>query len=212
MCISLFAKFHQAVETDVVTEPPPCFNLDQTQIYESSDLDAFVKEQYNKLISSIDKYELRGSGWVLHSLESLDMALLEYRPLKIGTFVPTPTALKCKRVIVNLRNNDNKCFLYSILVGLLCKNPDAKMRIGYLKKHENMVNTNGLKYPVQVKDIGKFERNNQNISISVYGFDETERIVYPVRVVSELAEHHINLLFLEGKNTGQTSLLYNYKL
>ena len=203
VCISLFAKFHQAVETDVVTEPPPCFNLDQTPIYESSDLDAFVKEQYNKLISSIDKYELRGSGWVLHSLESLDMALVEYRPLKIGTFVPTPTALKCKRVIVNLRNNDNKCFLYSILVGLLCKNPDAKMRIGYLKKHENMVNTNGLKYPVQVKDIGKFERNNQNISISVYGFDETERIVYPVRVVSELAEHHINLLFLEGKTPGR---------
>ena len=86
---------------------------------------------------------------------------------------------------------------------MACKNPDAKMRIGYLKKHENIVNTNGLKYPVQVKDIGKFERNNQNISISVYGFDETERIVYPVRVVSELAEHHINFLFYNPSSCRQ---------
>lgn len=37
---------------------------------------------------------------------------------------------------------------------------------------ENNVNMNGIKYPVKVKDIFKFEKQNLAISINVFGFED----------------------------------------
>ena len=64
-----------------------------------------------------------------------------------------------KKAIVSIRNSDNKCFLRSVLRYL---HPREKndCRLSDLRKHENKLNTKGIKFPVKIKDISKFESLN----------------------------------------------------
>ena len=70
---------------------------------------------------------------------------------------------------------DNKCFLWSVLRALnpVRKNGENIDRI--LKYKENTLNMKGIKHPVSLKDINKFESLNSNISITVFGYKEKDR-------------------------------------
>ena len=64
------------------------------------------------------------------------------------------------------------CFLWCVLRAL---NPtkDHPERIDKkLKEKENTLNMEGIEYPVSLKDIDKFERQNPSISITVFEYDK----------------------------------------
>ena len=47
----------------------------------------------------------------------------------------------------------------------------------------------GIQYPAEIKDIGKFEHQN-NISVNVYGY-------FPLRITTvTVARDHLNLLYI----------------
>ena len=48
-----------------------------------------------------------------------------------------------------------------------------------IKTKENTLNMEGIEYPVSLKDLNKFERQNPTISITVLGYEG--KIVYPLR-------------------------------
>ena len=59
----------------------------------------------------------------------------------------------------------------------------------------------GIEYPVSLKDIDKFERQNPSISITVFGYDE--KCVYPLRNSNNTNREHDIILILikeEGVN------------
>ena len=70
-----------------------------------------------------------------------------------------------KRAIINLHNNDEECFKWSVItaeyVGM--KNPQ---RVSNLRRFEDNYDWSGLKFPVSTKDIRKFETRN-NVSVNV---------------------------------------------
>ena len=54
----------------------------------------------------------------------------------------------------------------------------------------------GIGYPVSLKDIDKFERQNPNISITVFGYEG--KSVYPLRNSNNTdREHKIRLMLIE---------------
>ena len=73
--------------------------------------------------------------------------------------------------------------------------------------------------PMEVKDISKFERRN-NISISVYGYEKPKKnsdgvvteegFIYPLQVVREVKEKHVNLLMISNENTSHYCLISNF--
>ena len=207
--MSVIASFHQMVETQIVTQPSPCLSMKTETVHEFNKLDSISKHQFDEMVKQIDAYESRGSGWVLRQLENIDLSVVHYQPIPIGTYVKTPKFLSDKKAIVNVENSDNKCFLYSVLVGLYYNNTSREeiskrtpYRVSMWKNREHTVNTSRLQYPVQVNDISKFEKDNSNISISVYCYDQIERSIYPVKVSSQMRRDHVNLLILKGKNNG----------
>ena len=81
--------------------------------------------------------------------------------------------------LVNIKNNDNKCFLWCHIRHL---NP-LKIHLERITKADkNMVNDldyEGIEFPVSKKDFGKIEKKN-NICINVFCYENN--LVYPVYV------------------------------
>ena len=78
--------------------------------------------------------------------------------MRASSYSPLPKELKAKRRCLNIRNNDEKCFLWSISAPLhplqYRNNPD---RISKYQEYERELNMSGIQYPIDIKDIGRFE-------------------------------------------------------
>ena len=61
-----------------------------------------------------------------------------------------------------MENKDDKCFLWCVLRYLHPVRKNAS-RINDLREYENDLNFKGINFPVKVKDIQKFENQNQNL-------------------------------------------------
>lgn len=187
-------------------------------VYSGTDhtLEQQFQDSLAKILESIAKFERNGSGWVCNKVLHTDLYVIKCKPLYASSYIPTPSAIShSKTGIINVRNKeDEKCFLWAVLAALY---PDIHRhnRVSYFKKFEDKVNMNGIEYPVKVKDIEKFEIQNPNISINVFGYERpndnkySEPEAYPIRVTTfKNRSHHINLLLLtapvEGTQTPQT--------
>ena len=62
--------------------------------------------------------QVEGSGWRLHSIIKLELHTVSYNPLRGETWVPLPKKLANKGAIINMKNKDNKCFLWCVLRAL----------------------------------------------------------------------------------------------
>ena len=57
-----------------------------------------------------------GSGWVLLNLETLDINIIRYNPLRASSHIKLPRSVHNRRACVNVDNlTDNKCFTWSVL-------------------------------------------------------------------------------------------------
>ena len=57
----------------------------------------------------------------------------------------------------------------------------------------------GIKYSIDIKDIGKFEHQN-NISLNVYGYEEKKIFLLRITAMA-VAWHHINLFYITAGET-----------
>ena len=88
---------------------------------------------------------------------------MSYKPLREETWVPLPKELANKKAIINMQNEDNKCFLWCVLRAFNPKDNHPERVDKDLKLNENTLNMEGIEYPVSLKDIDKFENQNQTI-------------------------------------------------
>ena len=103
--------------------------------------------------------------------------------------------LATKKAIIHLKNEDELCFKWAITRAL---NPVEKHseRIDIkLREKSEVLNWEGLKFPVILRDIYKFENRNSSISVNVFGY---EKLVYPLRISAHnyKRESTVNLLLI----------------
>ena len=107
-----------------------------------------------------------------------------------------------------MQNEDEKCFLWSVLAALHPVNrKDHPHRVQHYKCYENQLNVSGIKFPMKVKDISKFERQNPTISINLFGYEEKE--LFPVYITERKKEQHVNLLLISNNDTTHYCLIRN---
>ena len=148
-----------------------------------------------RIREKIDEFVRNGSGWVIHHFEQIDLGLLKFDLLKASSYIKLPNLLSKKHACVNVKNQeDNKCFLWSILSSLYPIEHHADRLANYIQ-YEREINMSDIEYPVKVKDITRFEKQNQGISINVFGFEAEN--VFPLRITEQAnAQHHVNLLLI----------------
>lgn len=167
-----------------------------------SDLHTF----YNDYIVSpvnvrIDEVAIRGSGFSLAQILELNIQVSSFDPYSGSTYVSLPKFLQKKRAVINVKNNDEKCFMYAVLSALFPNNNNPQRVDKYLP-YVNSLNFKGIKFPVELKQITIFEHQNQSISINVYMYEDESKKVRPLRLAKQIKTNHIHLLLLT-QNSGK---------
>ena len=157
------ARFHSNIEV----------NLDGTD-----EVDLYVT-MMERALENMASFQLEGSSWRLNSIVQLELHTVSYNPLKGETYIPLPKELAVKTAIINMKNKDNKCFLLCVLRALNPKDRNSERVDTELKKKENTLDMKGIHYPVSLKDISRFEKQNPSIAITVLGYEG--KSVYPLR-------------------------------
>ena len=151
------------------------------------------------ILEKIDNFQMNGTGWYFKEVKRLEIHAVEYKPMKGSSYIPLPNFIMSKNAIINIKNEDDKCFLWCVLRYL---HPVQKngLRINDLKKYENDLNFKGIDFPVKVRDIQKFENNNPSIpGINVFSINDNNKI-YPLRLNQKDCQKTIDLfLFSEDE-------------
>ena len=155
------------------------------------------------------EFQAEGSGWALERVVSLTVHTVAYQPLMGNSYVKLPKFMASKKAVLNIQNRDDKCILWSILAHL---HPVAyrnhPQRVTKYQPYEQELNMTGVSYPTPLSDICKIERNN-NISINVLGYDETD-LVYPLYRTKQVKEKHVNLLLIKEGEKSHYCLIRNF--
>ena len=173
-------------------------NVDETEFKDI--LINIIKE----ILATLAIYQENGSGWYFKEVISLEIHIVDYKPMKGETYIPLPAFVKNKNAIINIKNEDDKCFLWSVLRYLHPKEVHGE-RISDLKKYVNELNFKEIKFPVKVKDIIKFEKLNPFLpKINIFSIDDNNK-VYPLIVNQKKSNKNckktIDLFFIQmGKN------------
>jgi len=149
------------------------------------------------LSAQADHWNSRGSGFVLERIVKFVLCISKYRPLHGSTYIPTPQWLSKKQCVANVKNFDSNRFVWSVLSALhpAAHNPD---RLSNYVDYENSLNISGLTFPLAVKDVPKFEKQNPSISVNVLCSGNEGGFV-PLYVSKERdRHHHVNLFQIEG--------------
>ena len=139
----------------------------------------------------------------------LEIHIVEYNPTKGSSYIPLPDWISNKKAIVNIKNKDEKCFLWSILRYLHPKQIHEE-RLTDLKKYEFSLNTKGITFPLKLKDISKFEKLNPTIpGINVFSVNENKKF-YPLRMAEKDCLNTIDLFFYEQDGASHYSLIKSF--
>ena len=185
-------------------------SIDNKIILESTDIYEIYEEMINEIEEEIQKVEeAEGSGWVFVEIENLTLHTTKWDPTNAGSYIDLPPYLKNKNAINNMKNQDNKCFLWSVLRALNPKDKNAERIDKDLKSKEDTLNMKGISYPVDFRGIDRFESQNPDISISVVGYNKKSEGVYPLKIsyytkykIEEGRKHNIVLLLIkDGENS-----------
>ena len=183
----------------------------QKLILESTDIYEIYEEMIDEIEEEIQKVEnAHGSGWVFVEVENLTLHTVIWDPLKASSYIKLPKELKNKKAIINMKNEDNKCFMWCVLRALNPSKDKHPSRIDKdLKSKEHTLNMDGIAYPVDFRGIDRFEKQNPKISISVLGYNEEEK-VYPLKLSKYTgSEHDIILLLIKDEDNSHYCLVKN---
>ena len=145
---------------------------------EGTDVDDLYNTMVDRVLEAMATFQRDGSNWTFKSIICLEIHTVAYEPLKGNSYIPLPPKLAQKKAIINMKNEDDKCFTWSVLRALNPREEHAERIDKGLKKKEDILNMTGIAYPVQLNALDKFERQNPTISINVFGHEES---VYPLR-------------------------------
>ena len=160
-------------------------------ILQSTDINSTLREALEDILESLAKYTRQGSGWTEEEVEGIDISTARYILMKGGSYKSLPPWIERKKAIINVRNTDNKCFLWAIRSALypVKQNPDR-----YTKYPTDDLDWSGVEFPMPLEDISEFEEKN-NLAINVYG--EREQTIVPLRI-SKSSGNKIHLFYYAG--------------
>ncbi|XP_075225197.1 uncharacterized protein LOC142326502 [Lycorma delicatula] len=171
-----------------------CFKTKNFAVINVNDIEHSIEAAFESLLREETNFEGKQSGWTLLSIDGVLVRINRYRPLKGSSFIPLPKSILHKHAVVNVKNNDDLCFVWSIL----CKYVQGRHRNRIDKRYDallNKYNFGSLNFPTPLSDVYKFEKMNDGVSVNVYSVDKNENII-PIKVCSAENHDHFDLLLL----------------
>ena len=153
-----------------------------------------------RMLENFYKWQRNGSGWRLHSVDRLDIYITKFDPVKGRSYKPLPKYVANKKAVINMENNDDQYFKWAVTRALHSVERDAGRISKILRKQSEKYSWEGLEFPVKVKDIGVFEKNNK-MNVNVFSYDEESgrygRIYTLRRISPPNYDKTVNLFFYD---------------
>ena len=159
-----------------------------------------------RILENVATIQMRGSQWVFSSIISLEIHSVRFEPLRGSSYIPLPKSLCLKKAIINMKNEDTMCFKWCVARALNLVELHAERITNLLEEQAEELNMCGINFPVKLQDIEKFEKQNPEISINVFGF---EGEIYPLRITKEKGIEPINLLLISDGKKDHYCLIKN---
>ena len=179
------------------------YRLLDEDTFDESDLN----EAMQKIYARMEKYLREGSGWFVKHVIKLEVHTINYSPIHGPMFIPLPQTLFMSHSILNVYNNDDKCFVYCILASLH-PTVDTPENVVHYTPYEHELDMSGIEYPVTLSQMSRFERQNSNISVNIFAMEDKE--IVPLRITEHTERlHHVNLLLLQDGEKTHYCLISN---
>ena len=142
-------------------------------------------------------YLRNASPLALDSVESAVAHIARYAPTVGGTYLDLPDFLARKKCIVNVKNNDNRCFGYSLLASLI-QMKGSRNRPDPYNQHFKSFHLDEIEYPVEPNKVPEIEEKLR-IKISIFSFfDDEGQGRFPLYVSEKDYGIKIDLLYWRG--------------
>ena len=183
------------------------FNSLMTEFFEASDLIqrilAYVKAQ-------AENPKFPGGGLTLDKIMHLSKSFHKLALIRGSSYTELSKWIKSEKAVINPQNKDEGCFKWAVIVALhheeIKHHPE---RISLLRPYENQYNWKRLEFPVSIKKIAKFEKNNPGIAINVLFSKKKNQNIYSVRRSDRnvKCKKQVNLLMrVDGENRHHTAI------
>ena len=177
------------------------FSSSNEIIFEETNREEVYKICVDKMIESLATFTRNGSGWVVSSVAGLDLHTVKFNPLKGSSYIKLSKHLANKKAIINMKNTDEECFKWCVARALNPVDRDSERITKTLRKQASNLKFDGIRFPMEVKSIDRFERLNLGLGVNVY--IEEDGKINPLRVSKALnIETCIDLLLIcDGEKT-----------
>ena len=201
--LTLLVKSLKYNENNEAVYAEPTFRSYTAVLSNASQCEEEITSSLRKLHNDYQNFERDGSGWSIDQILKMEVHTTEYNPLNASRYVPLPTQIAKKKAVLSIVNNDEKCFIWSILASLyLVSGNSHPYRVSSYIQYESELNCQSIEMPVSLANVPKFEKQN-NISINVFG------LVYPLSITKSRHEKHVNLLLKSDKDKRHYCLIKN---
>ena len=164
-----------------------------------------IDQSFEEILYRIDNWINEGSRWVIDLINSEYLNVSMYAPLLGSSFIEFPDKLNNPRKgLINLRNDDNKCFLWCHVRHLNLVNSHATRISKEDRRIADILDYSDVTFPVSEKDYGVVEDKN-GICINVFSYEDT---VYPVYVSKKDFDDCLNVLMIHEGDTSRSHYVY----
>ena len=209
--VTLYCKFWRNKTNPVVFKN---FHLDQksVSILEADDIAEIVRKMFDKFQDRIFvKLEVE-SDYIFDRLIHADLLFVKWMPIRGNKHIETPLYLRTySRSIINMKNQDEFCLVWSILAILYPKkqrrdNPESyRKHLSSLNLTDMDFNSNNVTLKGARTLLSQMEKNNPNLSICCYVVEEVEKsmncfYISDRYVTDDSSFHEVNLLLIERQS------------
>ena len=168
-------------------------SLTKTVIGEGNALHSkyFLDKCFNEIIFRLENWISHGSGWIVEEIN-----VSSYKPLSGSTYCELPKELaNSMKGLINIQNNDNKCFLWCHVRYLNCKGVILSRTTKEDKKIAKNLNYDKIEFPVSKEGYSKIEVMNK-INVNVFYYED--KIIHPVYLSDQSFDNVLDLLLVSN--------------
>src|SRR5437867_12751760 len=147
---------------DILQETRFSFQSDPQILLRPDQIGDQVESAISRLLALILEMSERESDFVFKTVFSTTIQLARYNPAGGSQYIKAPVILEKKHALINVHNNDDRCFLYAVASAI---HPHRdRLQNPYRTTHyEDIIKkfkVKGVKFPLDHQDISKFESLN----------------------------------------------------
>jgi hypothetical protein len=184
---NIFAMF-DALDHDVLKE-----HFVKTKAYSIRNKNDIVKLMKVIVFEHTKEIDDKKDYYYPYHLKYLTISITKPNSMTGASYVELPDFIKNKKALINIKNTDNKCFLYSILCHLIKPKHHAE-RVSHYTEHMTSLLWKEEEMPMEINKIRFFEKRN-NLRINVYGLENKGVVPLFVSQNREITEYPLIQLF-----------------